>query len=88
MKSLLSKKHDRCRPLAQVVQSSLKLPHSFQRDDDSGPVLIEEGNDPLTTIYQAQQGWSTYMPNDSGETNNHGDIPPTQITSMGAHFET
>nr|XP_015635764.1 uncharacterized protein At1g51745 [Oryza sativa Japonica Group] len=84
----LVKKHDRCRPLAQVVQSSLKLPHSFQRDDDSGPVLIEEGNDPLTTIYQAQQGWSTYMPNDSGETNNHGDIPPTQITSMGAHFET
>uniref|UniRef100_A0A0D9ZQ50 PWWP domain-containing protein n=1 Tax=Oryza glumipatula TaxID=40148 RepID=A0A0D9ZQ50_9ORYZ len=84
----LVKKHDRCRPLAQVVQSSLKLPHSFQRDDDPGPVLIEEGNDPLTTIYQAQQGWSTYMPNDSGETNNHGDIPPTQITSTGAHFET
>uniref|UniRef100_A0A0E0DHV7 PWWP domain-containing protein n=1 Tax=Oryza meridionalis TaxID=40149 RepID=A0A0E0DHV7_9ORYZ len=84
----LVKKHDRCRPLAQVVQSSLKLLHSFQRDDDSGPVLIEEGNDPLTTIYQAQQGWSTYMPNDSGETNNHGDIPPTQITSTGAHFET
>ncbi|XP_052151467.1 uncharacterized protein At1g51745-like [Oryza glaberrima] len=84
----LVKKHDRCRPLAQVVQSSLKLPHSFQRDDDPGPVLIEEGNDPLTTIYQAQQGWSTYVPNDSGETNNHGDIPPTQITSTGAHFET
>uniref|UniRef100_A0A0E0KUP2 PWWP domain-containing protein n=1 Tax=Oryza punctata TaxID=4537 RepID=A0A0E0KUP2_ORYPU len=84
----LVKKHDRCRPLAQVVQSSLKLPHSFQRDDDSGHVLIEEGNDPLTAIYQAQQSWSTYMPNDSGETNNHGDIPPTEITSTGAHFET
>ncbi|XP_006652750.2 uncharacterized protein At1g51745-like isoform X2 [Oryza brachyantha] len=84
----LVKKHDRCRPLAQVVQSSVKLPHPFERDDDSGTVLMEEGNDPRTAIYKVKQNWSTYMSNDSGETNYHGDIPPIQMTSRGAHFET
>ncbi|KAG8043352.1 hypothetical protein GUJ93_ZPchr0458g22328 [Zizania palustris] len=81
-------KHDRCRPPAQVVQSIVKLPQSFQHADDSATVLVEEGKDPLPTIYQAKQNWSTYMSNDSGDTNSHGDIPSTQMTPTGAHFET
>ncbi|KAG8066096.1 hypothetical protein GUJ93_ZPchr0004g40258 [Zizania palustris] len=81
-------KHDRCWPLAQVVQSIVKSPQSLQHDEDSGTVLVEEGKDPLPTIYQTKQSWSTYLSNDSGDTNSHGDIPSTQMTPTEAHFET
>ncbi|KAL5216787.1 hypothetical protein ABZP36_008188 [Zizania latifolia] len=81
-------KHDICRSLAQVVQNIVKLPQSFQHADDSGTVLVEEGKDPLPTIYQAKQSWSTYMSNDSEDANSHVDIPSTQMTPTGAHFET
>lgn len=81
------KKHDRCRPLAQVVQSSVKFPRSFQCDDDSGTVVVEGGKDPLPAICQAKRSGAAYLSADSGDAHSRDFIPVKQTILTEAHRE-
>ncbi|VAH36323.1 unnamed protein product [Triticum turgidum subsp. durum] len=82
------KKHDRCRPLAQVVQSSVKFPRSFQCNDDSGTVVVEGGKDPLPAICQAKRSGATYLSADSGDAHSRDFIPVKETILTEAHRET
>ncbi|KAF7010871.1 hypothetical protein CFC21_025237 [Triticum aestivum] len=82
------KKHDRCRPLAQVVQSSVKFPRSFQCNDDSGTVVVEGGKDPLPAICQVKRSGATYLSADSGDAHSRDFIPVKQTILTEAHRET
>ncbi|KAM3389483.1 hypothetical protein ACQJBY_011558 [Aegilops geniculata] len=82
------KKHDRCRPLAQVVQGSVKFPPSFQCNDDSGTVVVEGGKDPLPAICQAKRSGATYLSADSGDAHSRDFIPVKQTILTEAHRET
>lgn len=81
------KKHDRCRPLAQVVQSSVKFPRSFQCDDGSRNIIVEGGKDPLPAICQAKRS-ATYLSADSGAARSRDFIPVKQTILTEAHTES
>ncbi|XP_044967807.1 uncharacterized protein LOC123427755 [Hordeum vulgare subsp. vulgare] len=83
------KKHDRCRPLAQVVHSSVKFPRSFQCNDDFGTVVVEGGKDPLPAICQAKISvGATYLSADSGDAHSRDFIPVKKTVLIEAHHET
>ena len=80
----LVKKHDRCRPLAQVVQKH----RSFQCSDDSGTVGVEAGNDPLPSICQNKRSAVTYPSTDFRDAHSHDSLLAKQIVLTEAHRET
>ncbi|KAM0893728.1 hypothetical protein ACQ4PT_024928 [Festuca glaucescens] len=78
------KKHDRCRPLAQVKQKA----HSFLCNDDSGTVGVEGGKDRLPAICQDKRSGSTYPSSDFGDAHNRDSLLAKQIILTEAHHET
>ncbi|KAL6633717.1 hypothetical protein ACP70R_026388 [Stipagrostis hirtigluma subsp. patula] len=84
----LVEKSDRRRPLVQVLQSSAKLPHHSQQDDDYGALLVGENNNSSLATSRSKRSRYAYMPSDSGETHSHSDLPEVQAASTGADFET
>lgn len=79
----LVKKHDRCRPLAQVVQK----PRSFQCYDDSGTVGVEGWKDSLLAICQDKRSGGTYPSTDFEGAYSHDSLLAKQ-TLTEAHHET
>jgi hypothetical protein len=80
----LVKKHDRCRPLAQVKQK----PHSFLCNDDSGTFGVEEGKDPLPALCEDKRSGATSPSTDFGDVHSRGSLLAKQIILTEAHHET
>uniref|UniRef100_A0ACD5UEB8 Uncharacterized protein n=1 Tax=Avena sativa TaxID=4498 RepID=A0ACD5UEB8_AVESA len=80
----LVKKHDRCRPLAQVKQK----PRPFLCNDDSGTVGVEGGKDRLPAICQDKRNGATYPSTDFGDAHSHDAFLAKQIIVTEAHHDT
>ncbi|CAM0903011.1 unnamed protein product [Alopecurus aequalis] len=80
----LVRKHDRCRPLAHVVQK----PRSFQCNDDSGTVGVEGGNDPLPSICQDKRSGATHPSTYFQDAHGHDSLLAKQIVLTEPHHET
>ncbi|XP_006647738.1 uncharacterized protein LOC102704308 [Oryza brachyantha] len=81
-------KSDKRQALVQILQSSPKLPHQSQHNDDYGDVPTQGEMDRSPANYRAKRSRYVFLPTDSGDTYSHSDLPSIQVASTGGDFDT